>query len=645
MTMTKARKLLSIVMAFLFMAVTCLSILPVQAMAKKTVLPKMKLISGPKAEYEIGERVTIKVNAPNYKGNVQYRVTLWDGNKKAQRELWPSMPGYYYTNWIPKGPSTFTIGWPIMEPGPYSVTVLVRRAGSKSKYDDFVKTTSFIVKAKEEAKEINFEKAGETYGPQDSAKVETIEKDIYIKADKVTLRNLNVVGNIIVDPGKDGTAALENVTAKTIKVLSGAENSIHLKDVIAEKIEAASKDSKVRIEIQGTTKIETTVISEDTILENKEGTFGKIIILKNADGKYEVELRGKFVDTIVVEGDVILKAAEKAEIAKIEIAPENKNTVVTLSGNFGEVVVKNETKVVVADGSTVKNIEVNAKAEITVEKGAVVAVLDKNNNEVKIDNQGTVTKQENTGAPTPGTGGTTGGGGTSGGGSTGPVTPPVKEKGDVDKLLEQIVTDFNGSSNLSSRATAAYDYTNKKGTVTIIRDNETIRGAYNSLKSEANASDTGIFALLKLVFNDNVKINAGSGEITLSSYIANKLPAGKASEYFANKDAVGLATYLKSKDYDTLVSLIKMAVAPDKTTGVPDVDLHTITVYGQKLDYIKVNDNGIYNADTKTVVTIDDVKSGFGISTTLGDANYATAFVGDKVEIKLGANIYTLEIK
>lgn len=632
MTMTKARKLLSIVMAFLFMAVTCLSILPVQGMAKKTVLPKMKLISGPKAEYEIGERVTIKVNAPNYKGKVQYRVILWDGNKKAQRELWPSMPGYYYTNWIPKGPSTFTIGWPIMEPGPYSVTVLVKRAGSKSKYDDFVKTTSFIVKAKEEAKEINFEKAGETYGPQDSAKVETIEKDIYIKADKVTLRNLNVIGNIIVDPGKDGNAAFENVTAKTIKVLSGAEKSIHLKDVIAEKIEAASKDSKVRIEIQGTTKIETTVISEDTILENKEGTFGKIIILKNADGKYEVELRGKFVDTIVVEGDVILKAAEKAEIAKIEIAPENKNTVVTLSGNFGEVVVKNETKVVVADGSTVKNIEVNANAEITVEKGAVVELLDKNNNEVKVDNQGTVTKEENTGAI--------------GGGGGGIVVPPITDKDDIDKLIEQIVIDLNTSSNLLNRATATYDYTIKKGTVTIIRNDETIRGAYNSLKNEANASDTGILALLKLVFNDNVKIDAGNGEITLSSYIASKLPTGKASSYFTNKDVVGLAAYLKTKDYDTLVSLIKMAVAPDKTAGVADVDLHTITVYGQRLEYIKVNNNDIYTVGTKTVVSINDIKSGFNISTAaLGEANYALEFAGDKVEIKLGTKVYTLEIK
>lgn len=622
MTMTKARKLLSIVMAFLFMAVTCLSILPVQAMAKKTVLPKMKLISGPKAEYEIGERVTIKVNAPNYKGNVQYRVILWDGNKKAQRELWPSMPGYYYTNWIPKGPSTFTIGWPIMEPGPYSVTVLVRRAGSKSKYDDFVKTTSFIVKAKEEAKEINFEKAGETYGPQDSAKVETIEKDIYIKADKVTLRNLDVIGNIIVDPGKDGAAALENVTAKTIKVLSGAENSIHLKDVIAEKIEAASKDSKVRIEIQGTTKIETTVISEDTILENKEGTFGKIIILKNADGKYEVELRGKFVDTIVVEGDVILKAAEKAEIAKIEIAPENKNTVVTLSGNFGEVVVKNETKVVVADGSTVKNIEVNAKAEITVEKGAVVELLDKNNNEVKIDNQGTVTKQENTGAPTPGTGGTTGGG------STGPVTPPTEvtnENANLNTAVNKVIDDMNtyaavqkvfgtvaklptsGKSNvIDITVNPSFKETPFSGLVMLTRNRVVAHGKLTAAK-DINALNN----ISELFTNTKVTI-AGLPEKSLNEYIAIKVQGKVAlNNFFNNMSAENynkLYEILSGENYDQYneIATILLQLLPNGNVAIGN-----IAPYGLTVKSMKLNDKVIYDETDKTV-SIDEVKTVLG---------------------------------
>lgn len=46
-----------------------------------------------------------------------------------------------------------------MEPGAYSLTVLVRRVGAKVAYDSFVKTNTFWIKEEEEAPTASFEEA------------------------------------------------------------------------------------------------------------------------------------------------------------------------------------------------------------------------------------------------------------------------------------------------------------------------------------------------------------------------------------------------------------------------------------------------------------------------------------------------------
>lgn len=148
--MRKTTKFIGIILSALFLISSISGYTPVFAAAKASTLkPQILMVTPPKAQYEVGERVSLQVKAPNYKGKVQYRVILWDGNKKAQRELWPKMPGYYYTGWVPAGTATFTIGWPIFEPGTYSLTVLVKRSGAKVSYDSYVKTISFVIKAKE----------------------------------------------------------------------------------------------------------------------------------------------------------------------------------------------------------------------------------------------------------------------------------------------------------------------------------------------------------------------------------------------------------------------------------------------------------------------------------------------------------------
>lgn len=145
--MAKAKKMLSAVLAALMVVLSVASYVPAQA-AKAVNVPKLQMVTQPEKEYKNGDRVSLTVTSPNYGGQVEYRVILWNGTTKKQSELWPTHKGYYYQNWKPAGSYKFTIHWPVegMEPGAYSLTVLTRRANSKVAYDSFVKTEAFWVK-------------------------------------------------------------------------------------------------------------------------------------------------------------------------------------------------------------------------------------------------------------------------------------------------------------------------------------------------------------------------------------------------------------------------------------------------------------------------------------------------------------------
>lgn len=146
------KKTLKILLATAMTLVMSLAGIMTNAKAAPAV-PKLQMITPSAAEYHLGDRVSFTVASPNYKGKVEYRVILYNGTTKKTSELWPSMPGYYYKGWQPAGNYNFTINWPVsgMEPGAYSLTVLVRRVGAKVAYDSFVKTNTFWIKTEDNA--------------------------------------------------------------------------------------------------------------------------------------------------------------------------------------------------------------------------------------------------------------------------------------------------------------------------------------------------------------------------------------------------------------------------------------------------------------------------------------------------------------
>lgn len=148
---------IKVLLALVILSIYSFQGLNCQAAARGQILPKLQISAQPQIEYENGDTITFTVESPNYSDKVEYRVILYNGTTKKTTNLWDTpATGYYYKNWQPKGNSSFEIHWPArqMEPGAYSMTVLVRRAGAKTSYDSHIDTRSFWIKNKiEETKD------------------------------------------------------------------------------------------------------------------------------------------------------------------------------------------------------------------------------------------------------------------------------------------------------------------------------------------------------------------------------------------------------------------------------------------------------------------------------------------------------------
>lgn len=90
--------------------------------------PIIKYTEVPKAEYKVGDRVSFKVNSPNYNGQVQYRAMLWNENEGRYINLWDTKD-FYYDKWKPRGKDVFTISFPVTKIGNYRIKVFAKRSG------------------------------------------------------------------------------------------------------------------------------------------------------------------------------------------------------------------------------------------------------------------------------------------------------------------------------------------------------------------------------------------------------------------------------------------------------------------------------------------------------------------------------------
>lgn len=100
---------------------------------------------------------------------------------------------------------------------------------------------------------------------------------IYIQGDNAIVDNVTVNGTIFLDPGDNGTATLKNVTATNIVVLSGADHSINLINVIAQLLDNQSSSSNVQINVTEGTRVVRTVSSSSASFYAAPGaSFGSM---------------------------------------------------------------------------------------------------------------------------------------------------------------------------------------------------------------------------------------------------------------------------------------------------------------------------------------------------------------------------------
>ncbi|MCX7950422.1 MAG: cell wall-binding repeat-containing protein, partial [Clostridiales bacterium] len=286
-------------------------------------------------------------------------------------------------------------------------------------------------------------------------------KNLYIEANKVTLKNIEVKGTLFVNPGKNGVSTLDTVKAAKIVILSGGENSIYLKNVSSSKMEVNASEN-LRVVVSDKTNIEQTVVFTNLKLEVQEGTLGKVLVKSP-----KIELKGKFEKPVeILESgevianeaigiDLIIKTDKKVEIkGKVENLKLESKADVKISGEVKNLEVSQEAKLELVDAK-VSKISSDKNIEVVVDKNSKVEKIDGNG---KMDIKGDGAANVNTG--------NTSGGGTSSGGSTGGTSGGSTSSGSNQNQEEYKVVASAQSQDKSLKVTVYKNGSKYKITIT-----------------------------------------------------------------------------------------------------------------------------------------------------------------------------------
>ncbi|WP_411678827.1 cell wall-binding repeat-containing protein [Clostridium thailandense] len=246
----------------------------------------------------------------------------------------------------------------INEAGTHTITV-EKDGGSKSKT---VTVTSSG--GSEDTDDLELKSDGQTYDGSVSGNESEIGGNVTISANNVSLKNVKVDGELIIDPGTDGNSDITNVTASKIVVKSGGVHSINFANVKSDLVQVSSI-SNVRIEVKGETEIKNTQVSNSCILDSTDstGTFGQVTVQnddKNDCGT--LELRGNFQDNIEVHSSVKLLASTNNPIPEVKVNSESKPNV-AVQGKFEKISVEKEATI---EANSAQISKISADADVTI---------------------------------------------------------------------------------------------------------------------------------------------------------------------------------------------------------------------------------------------------------------------------------------
>lgn len=352
-----------------------------------------------------------------------------------------------------------------------------------------------------------------------------VKGDLYLEGNNASVSNITVDGTIYVNPGSSGVSNLDTVTAKNIVILSGAQNSIHLKNVTAENLRVQSRDD-VRVQSEGSTVIGATIILSRVILEATSGSFGTVEIGKTTKDKI-VELRGTFDKVVKIKGKVKLNTTAATNLAGILIDSTVGNEDVDIEG---EGTINN-----IQDKSSTAKLNVGTAIDV---RGTIEAV---NKDKIKSDNSSIISKVEQKSEDEmTDIGDTTGGTGSSGGSiAYTNITKPVS-----------ILYDNKVSEYLSSHPALKNDISITTGDTIVVKLNNenwtSISELFANTKNEDIETIKSRLNTLQGILDFNTIANIKIGDSNLTEYMQKLYPVDFTEDGRLNIDVI--ASKIESKD-------------------------------------------------------------------------------------------------
>ncbi|MFC4601749.1 S-layer homology domain-containing protein [Cohnella hongkongensis] len=202
------------------------------------------------------------------------------------------------------------------------------------------------------------------YGSADRS--ETIEGDMIIASDGVTLQNTVITGDLIIakEVG-DGDVTLKKVTVKgTTKVNGGGENSIHVEDSVLLRVIVDKASGKVRIVAIGKTKVYDVIVQSAVRLEESNTTdsgFANVELAKALPKDASVDLVGQFEDVRVLVANVKINIPS-GSVDHLIVADGAENNTINISKEAQiHKLVLNAVSKLIGDGK-IESATINEKA-------------------------------------------------------------------------------------------------------------------------------------------------------------------------------------------------------------------------------------------------------------------------------------------
>lgn len=423
--------------------------------------------------------------------------------------------------------------------------------------------------------------------------------NLYLEGNNAKLYNVKVDGTLFINPGAQGNANLNGVTAKKVVVLSGAKESIHFDNVTTDTLFISSKN-QVRIVNEGTSNIKNVEIFSSAILDAKNTLGSTVVVLNNLYVK-DVEFLGNYTGTISLKGDDKIRLYGEMGIVEVHGAVQLK----TEAG----------TKVLIK----IKTDKAKDSSKIDVPAGTEVKIEGANPDNVTGDGASDAVKP---GDSTPG-----------GGGGGGTVTTDVLED-TINKVIKNY-NEFktNNPGEIASYPTVKYSTSNRTVTMTIdkTKKDKLIEETFNAKGENGIVTESRLKELERLVGLTGVKV----GEESLIDYIVS-------SEVIPNYISGGEINYgkivddFKSGKFNFRYLEAAFNGLIDKMNGKDNNIVPAVTAEGLTLKTVKFSESDT-NVSFENVTygelkeKIDDM---FGV-----EASYAELTYGDL------AGTYTLNFK